>query len=228
MVVQLAEVVLLDKRLEPDAESASGQLWFGDRGSVEAPGLEGRIGKPYNSSRLVSTDTLPGLSLASWYPSSFAKTVASFSSHAASLCFNVSDRVLFSFCTVGGECQPWKRPVRDRIPSDGRSLRLVTFSLLLSRCSSRHSFSSFSFSVTVLVSSVRFVSFSFCRVSPRYLFFWVSRSIRLMSASSSLDLRRRKSILSVGSPIFAICCMRSLFARLTSLSSAQWSATGTS
>jgi len=61
-----------------------------------------------------------------------------------------------------------------------------TFSLLFSFWSSLQSFSSFSFSWTDLLNSVRPWSFSFCSISPRFLFFRFSRSRRFISAKCSV------------------------------------------
>lgn len=92
-----------------------------------------------------------------------------------------------------------------------------TLSRLFSRCSSRQSFSSFSFSVIDLLSSVLEWSFSFCSISPRFLFFRFSRSRRFMSARCSVTRFCKVSIF-CRSSILEVRLFNSRLAFLTSRS----------
>ena len=98
--------------------------------------------------------------------------------------------------------------------------RKQTFNLLFSFCSSLQSFSNFSFSDTVLLSSFLLLSLSFCSWSPRFLFLMLSRSCRFMSDSRSEHRFVRCSIFWM-SLILDVWVCSSRFAFLTSRSATQ-------
>ena len=93
-----------------------------------------------------------------------------------------------------------------------------TLIFLFSRVSSRHSFSNFSLMLTVLLSSERPWSFSFCSWSARFLLLVVSRSRRLISARSSVYFFCTVSKRERGDSMPVKRLVRSRFAFLTSRS----------
>jgi len=92
-----------------------------------------------------------------------------------------------------------------------------TFNLLFSFWSSRHNFSSFSFSETVLLSSCLLLSLSFWSWSVRFLFLMLSRSWRFISMKRSEQRFVKNSIFCM-SIILAVWFWSSLFAFRTSRS----------
>ena len=95
-----------------------------------------------------------------------------------------------------------------------------TFNLLFSFWSSLQSFSNFSFSDTVLLSSFLLLSLSFCSWSPRFLFLMLSRSCRFISDRRSEHRFVRCSIFWM-SLILDVWVCSSRFAFLTSRSATQ-------
>jgi hypothetical protein len=148
--MQLSELVLLDKGLEADPETAEQRL----------------VDKPPNSTQNLTVRRLPCRQLVSLvYPFLLGSLLVSIiewhTSHPSVCCY--ASELSEVLCS--------RSEIHKVSHCALRSTYQQTFILLLSRCSSLQSFSNFSFKPTVLLSSVRLASLSFCRLSPRRLFF---------------------------------------------------------